>query len=290
VRLARRPVSVVTDSACDLPEEVVRAHGIHIAPMTLVEGDETYRDGIDISATEFHERLRAQGVLPTTSQPSPQALTEAYARAFEEGEVVVGVMVSSTLSGTIRSAEAAAARSAQLGKVLVVDSLGASLLQGLLVLKAVELAELGESPERIVSEVARVRSQSGLVFTVETLDRLLASGRVSRGLALVGRMLDLRPILGLRPDGSVARFGRALGGVKARAALMGVVRAQIPTRARKLRFGIVHVGVPAFAGAIADELRSVYGADVEIHIAPATPVIATHLGIGAWGIAYMVED
>jgi DegV family protein with EDD domain len=290
VLLARRPVSVVTDSACDLSEDVIRAHGIHVAPMSLVEGERTYLDGIDITATDFHERLRSQGVLPTTSQPSPQAFLDAYTRAFEEGEVVVGVMVSSTLSGTLRSAEAAAARSSRLGKIHVIDSLGASLLEGLLVLKAVELAELGEAPERIVEEVRRIRGQSGLLFTVETLDRLLASGRVTRGQALVGRMLDLRPILGLRPDGSVARFGKALGGAKARTTLLRELRSQIPAGSRRLRFGIVQVGVPALAEEIARELRATYGEDVEILTAPATPVIATHLGIGAWGVAYMVED
>jgi DegV family protein with EDD domain len=289
VRLARRPVSVVTDSACDLSEEVIRAHGIHVAPMSLVEGDRTYLDGIDITAEDFHERLRGQGVLPTTSQPSPQAFLDAFARAFEEGEVVVGVMVGSTLSGTLRSAEAAAARMQQ-GGVHLIDSLGASLLEGLLVLKAVELAELGKSPEEIVAEVRRIRAQSGLLFTVDTLDRLLASGRVGRGQALVGRVLDLKPILGLRADGSVARFGKALGSVRARSVLLRALRRQIPEGARRLRFGIVQVGVPALAAEIADQLRVEYGADVETLTAPATSVIATHLGIGAWGVAYIVED
>lgn len=286
----RRPVAVVTDSACDLSEEVVRAHGIHVAPMSLVEADRTYLDGIDITATEFHERLRSQAALPTTSQPSPQAFLDTYARAFEEGEVVVGVMVSSTLSGTLRSAEAAAGRSSQLGRVFLIDSLGASLLEGLLVLKAVELAELGRAPEQIVDEVRRVRSQSGLLFTVETLDRLLASGRVTRAQALVGRMLDLKPILGLYPDGRVTRFGKALGSAKARATLLAELRRQIPHGVKKLRLGIVHVGAPTLADELAEELHAVYGRDVEIHTAPATPVIATHLGIGAWGVAYMVED
>jgi DegV family protein with EDD domain len=289
VMLARRPVSVVTDSACDLSEEVIRAHGIHVAPMSLMDGDRTYRDGIDISAEEFHERLRGQSALPTTSQPSPQAFLDAFARALEEGEAVVGVMVGSTLSGTLRSAEAAAARSGQ-GQVHLVDSLGASLLEGLLVLKAVELAELGSAPEQIVQEVRRVRAQSGLLFTVETLDRLLASGRVGRGQALVGRVLDLKPILGLKPDGSVVAFGKARGSRRARAVLLKVLRAQIPLDAKRLRFGIVQVGAPEVAAEIARELRSIYGEDVEVLTAPATPVIATHLGIGAWGVAYMVED
>ncbi|MGE0160298.1 MAG: DegV family protein [Gemmatimonadales bacterium] len=289
VRLARRPVSVVTDSACDLSEEIVRAHGIHVAPMTLVEGDVTYRDGIELTAVDFHERMRSQGALPTTSQPSPQAFLDAISLALEEGEAVVGVLVSSTLSGTLGSAEAAAAR-VKAGDVHLVDSLGASLLQGLLVLKAVELAELGRNPADIVREVRRVRSQSGIVFTVASLDRLLASGRVSRGQALVGRMLDLKPILGLRPDGTVTAFGRAVGAERARAALLRVVRRAIPPSARAVRFGIVHVAVPELAAEIERDLRATYGAETEILTAPATPVIATHIGVGAWGIAYMVED
>ena len=289
VQLARRPVSVVTDSACDLSEEVIRAHGIHVAPMSLVEGDRTYRDGIDISAEDFHERLRDQGALPTTSQPSPQTFLDTFARALEEGEAVVGVMVGSTLSGTLRSAEAAASRSGQ-GDVHLVDSLGASLLEGLLVLKAVELAELGWAPKHIVREVRRVRAQSGLLFTVETLDRLLASGRVGRGQAMVGRFLDLKPILGLKPDGSVVAFGKARGSRRARSVLLDVLRRQIPAEAKRVRFGIGQVGAPRVADAIAAELRAAYGEDIEILTAPATPVIATHLGIGAWGVAYMVED
>jgi DegV family protein with EDD domain len=289
VLLARRPVSVVTDSACDLSEDVVRAHGIHVAPMTLVEGDRTYRDGIDITAAEFHERLRSQGALPTTSQPTPQAFLDTFALAFEEGETVVGVLVGSTLSGTLGSAEAAASR-VHRGPVHLVDSLAASLLQGLLVLKAVELAELGRRPEEIERELERVRGQSGLLFTVATLDRLIASGRVSRGQALVGRMLDLKPILGLQPDGTVTSFGRAIGGERARVALLRSMRKAIPESVRAVRFGIVHVGVPELAARIEVELRSTYGRDREVLIAPATPVIATHLGIGAWGVAYMVED
>jgi DegV family protein with EDD domain len=289
VRLARRPVSVVTDSACDLSEEVVRAHGIHVAPMTLVEGDRTYRDGIDITAESFHERLRSQGALPTTSQPTPQAFLDTFELAFEEGETVVGVLVGSTLSGTLGSAEAAATRVGK-GPVHLVDSRGASLLQGLLVLKAVELAELGRRPEEIEKEIARVRDQSGILFTVATLDRLIASGRVGRGQALIGRMLDLKPILGLTPEGTVTSFGKAVGSERARAALLRCVRRAIPPSARKVRFGIVHVGVPELAARIEGELRTAYGADTEVLIAPATPVIATHLGIGAWGVAYMVED
>jgi DegV family protein with EDD domain len=289
VTLARRPVAIVTDSACDLPEEQLRAHGIHVTPLALVEGDTIYRDGIDLTATEFHDRLRRRGELPTTSQPAPAAFLECYARAFEEAEAVVAVLVGSTLSGTTTSGEVAASR-AGAGPVHVVDSLGASLLQGLLVLKAAELAELGTPPAEIVAELKRVRSRSGIFFTVDDLDRLVASGRVSRGQALVGRALSLKPILGLRPDGSVASFGGALGTRRARAELLRIVRERVPRGARRLRFGIVQVGVPQVAEELERQLRAEYGEHVEILTAPVTPVIATHTGIGTVGIAFLVED
>lgn len=289
IQLARRPVAVVTDSACDLSEEVVRAHGIHVLPMELVEGDETYRDGIDITATEFHERLRSARALPTTSQPAPVSFLEAYERAAEEGESLVGIFVSSTLSGTVGAAEAAAGRFGN-APIRVVDSLGASLLEGLLVLKAAELGELGWGAGDIVAELERVRGRSGILFTVSTFDRLIASGRVGKGKALLGRFLGLKPILGLTPEGRVEAFGKAFGDERAKPELLRVLREQVPDDVEKVRFGVVHVGLPEIVEPVERALREAYGAQVEILSAPATPVISTHVGIRAWGVAYLVED
>lgn len=289
VSLARRPIAVVTDSACDLSEEVVRAHGIHVVPMSLVDGDSTYRDGVDITAEQFHGLLATDSALPTTSQPAPAAILDAYADAAGEAESVVAVLVSSTLSGTVGAAEAGAQRFSA-APVQVVDSLGASLLLGLLTLKAAELGELGHGTSEIASELARMRSRSGILFTVRTFRRLIASGRVGKGKALLGRFLGLKPILGLTPDGRVAAFGKAFGERKARSELLRVLARQIPQEARRVRFGVVHVGIPEIVEPVSELLRSSYGRDIEILSAPAAPVISTHLGIGAWGVAYLVED
>lgn len=289
IQLARRPVAIVTDSAADLSEEIVRAHGIHVVPLSLVDGDRSYRDGIDINATEFHRMLAESERLPTTSQPTPAAILEGFRAASEEGEAVVGVFLSSTLSGTFQAAEVAAGR-VEGDPPLLADSLGASLLTGLLTLKAVELAEAGWAPSEIVAEVRRIRARSGILFTVKTFERMIASGRVGRGKAFVGRFLGLKPIMGMTPEGVVAPFGKAFGLQRARAELLRVLRRQIPASARKVRFGVVHVGMPEIVDEMTGALRSEYGADVEVLSAPATPVIATHLGIGAWGIAYIVED
>ena len=288
VTLARRPVSIVTDSAADLPEDIVRAHGMHIVPMSLNDGDETYRDGIDMTATQFHELLRTAQSLPTTSQPAPAAIVEGYERAAEEGESVVAVFVGSPLSGTVGAAEAAKAHVE--ADVHVVDSLGNSLLHGMMAIKAAELGEVGTSAEEIVAELARIRRTSGIMFTVRTFERLMASGRVSKGKALLGRFLGLKPILGLDTDGKVVPFGKAFGVERAKGEMLKLVREQIPAGAEKVRFGIVHVGMPEIIDEISAPLREEYGGHIDIISAPATPVIATHLGIGAWGLAWMVED
>jgi len=287
--LVRRPVGIVTDSASDLPEEVIRAHGIKVVPMVLIRGEEILRDGVDITAEDFHRALAEKGDLPTTSQPPPGAFVEAYRRAAEEAEEVVGVMVGSNLSGTFSSAEAAAYHFDG-APVHLVDSLGASLLQGLLVLKAAELAELARSPMEIVRELERIRRQSGVLLSVDNLERLLASGRVGKGKAWFASVFGVKPIFCVPTDGrAVEPVGRALGRKRVLPATMEILRERIPPGASQLRFGIPHVGCPEMVERVSHALRAEYG-DVEILSAPATPVIATHLGSGAWGIVYLVED
>ncbi len=287
--LARRPVGIVTDSAADLAEEIIRAHGIKVVPLVMVRGEENLRDGVDITAEEFHESLLSGGELPTTSQPPPGAFLEAYREAAEEAEEVVAVVLGSNLSGTVKSAEAAAYRFNDT-RVHLVDSLGATLLQGLLVLKATELAELALAPGEIVDELNRIRRQSGLILTVDRFDRLLASGRVGRGRAWMASALGLKPVMSVPTDGrAVVSVGRALGRRRAVSAVLEALRKEVSPRPERIRFGVVHVGRPEIVEPVREALRAEYG-DVEILSAPATPVLSTHTGYGTWAVAYLVED
>ena len=286
--LVRRPVGVLTDSGCDLSEEIIRAHGIQVVPLMLMDGDTAYRDGVDITAEQFHEMMVSQEELPTTSQPSPGSFVEGFTRAAEDAEQVIGVVLSSSLSGTFASAEAALALEPDL-PVYLSDSLGTSLLQGLLVLKAAELAELATPPSDIVAELARIRSRSGMLFTVDTFERLLASGRVGKGKALLGTLLNLKPILCLDPEGKVRLRGKAIGRKRVIRELLDTMQEDMGSVPQKVRFGIVNVGIPEITSEVSEMLTERYG-EVEILSAPATPVLSTHLGIGAWGLAYMVED
>ncbi|HUF13296.1 MAG TPA: DegV family protein [Longimicrobiales bacterium] len=288
VSLARRPVVLFTDSAADLPPEVVSAHGIQVVPLSLIYDDEVLRDGVDISPREFVERLLA-GDHPTTSQPTPASFLEAMRRCAEDGEEIFGVLLASSLSGTYASAEAAAKRFDE-APVHLFDSGGASLLQGLLTLRAAELAEAAVPPADIIQRLARARERSGLFFTVDTFDRLIASGRVGRGRALLGTLLDIKPILALDRTGIVAPIGRVRGRENVLPRVMELLEERAPRGAGYRRFGIVHVACEQVVTDIEAALRDRYGPDIEVLASPATPVIATHAGAGAWGLAWLGDD
>jgi uncharacterized protein len=284
--MARRPVSIVTDSACDLPEAVIRAHGIHVVPLSLIYDDRVLRDGIDIDADTFIERLR-QGEHPSTSQPPPAAFLEAYDRASKDAEEVVVVLIASALSGTFASAQTAA-KQGNASPVHVVDSRAASLCQGLLVMKAAELAERGMPPAEIAAELQRVRDRSGIFFTLDTLDRLVASGRVSRGRSWVAGVLGIKPILGLDARGAIQPEAKVRGSEALLPRVLELVAERVGD-ARAFRFGVVHVDAEAVAEHVRWALIERFG-DRDVLVSPATPVLATHIGRGAWAVAYMVED
>lgn len=284
----RRPVGILVDSGSDLPEAVMRAHGIHMVPLLLIDGDATLRDRIDISAEEFHARLESGGPLPSTSLPPPGRFRQAFETASGDSEVVVAILVAASLSGIFRSAEHGAQLAPELD-IRLVDSRAASILVGLLALKAAELAASGLSPSKIVAEVERIRGQSGIAFTVRNLDRLIASGRISHFAGWLGGLLNLKPVLALGPDGKIRALGKTRGSRRVRKLLVEKTLAEIPPEARKVRFGIVHAGVPEVVAPVRARLQARFPG-AETLVSPVTPVIATHLGAGAWGIAYMVED
>ena len=151
------------------------------------------------------------------------------------------------------------------------------------------MAEMAVPADEIVEELNRIRDQSGVMFTIETFDRLLASGRVSRSKAFFGNLLNVKPILAIDREGKVVPRGTAFGRRRVILALLDAMAEDMGRAPETVRFGIVHVGIPEIICEVRELLVARFG-EVEILTAPVTPVIATHIGIGAWGLAYMVED
>jgi DegV family protein with EDD domain len=284
---ARRSIAFVSDTACDLPDELVLQYDIGLVPMQLIVEDRSYRDRLELTAGEFFRRMRA-GLDASTSQPSPQAFTDAYEDAARAADHVIAVILSSALSGTFANADSAARRFDP-ARVTIVDSHSASLGAGLLVVRGVELAAAGWAPDAIVRELQRVRAQSGGFFTVDNFERLVRSGRLGRGRAWLGTKLNLKPVMTLTMEGRIEPLGRVRGRDAARHRILELLDRALTPRPRVLRLGIVHGDIPEFADALRAELVARYQ-PMQCLVTPITPVIAAHAGIGAWGVFYQNED
>ena len=283
----RRPIAFVSDTACDLPDELVLQYDIKLVPTQLIVDERPYRDRLELTSAEFFQRLRA-GHDATTSQPTPQAFTDAFRDAARAGDHVIAVILSSALSGTFGNAEAAARRY-NAGRVTVVDSRNVTLGEGLLVVRGVELAAAGWSADAIIKELQRVRAQSGGFFTVDTFDRLVRSGRLGRGRAWLGAKLNLKPVMALTMEGKIEPVGRVRGKEAARRRIVEQLDRALTPRPRALRLGIAHGDIPEFAETLRAELVARYR-PMQCLVTPITPVIAAHAGIGAWGVFYQNED
>jgi DegV family protein with EDD domain len=284
----RRPVAVVTDSSADLADSVLDRHHIALVPLQIAFGDQTFRDRLELKPEEFYRRLRTARDLPTTSQPSPAEFVRVFRDARAEADEVVGVLLSASLSGTYGSARAAV-RAAGISGVHLVDSRSASLGVGMLALRGAELAEAGWTGAEIARELERIRTQSGMLLTVDQYDNLLRSGRVSRGKAWIAGMLDVKPILSLDAAGRVVPVDRVRGRDQVVPRVLALLEKRLTPRPTAVRFGIVHAEAPGMAERVRTALVAAYRPR-DCFVTLATGVLGTHVGEGAWAIFYQVED
>ena len=262
--------------------------GIALVPLQVVFGDSTFLDRVELKPEDFYRRLQAASELPTTSQPTPAAFIQAFRDALREANEVVAVLLGSNLSGTFASAQAAI-RADNLSGVHLVDTRLASLGVGLLALRGAELAALGWRGAQIASELTRLRSRSGMILTVDRYDNLLRSGRISRGKAWLAGMLDVKPILSFDDQGHVVPVERVRGRENLEARALALLEQRLTPRPQRVRFGVAHADAPEAAERIRSVLIQTYRPQ-DCFVTLATGVLGTHVGPGAWGIFYQVED
>lgn len=208
-------VKIIVDSTVDLTPDV-RAK-VKTVPLAVRFGDQEFLDGVTITAEKFYEMLVGSQELPTTSQPTPAAFEDAFREAVEAGHEVVCITIASKLSGTYQSATIAAEEFP--GKVFVVDSRSAAIGSGILTEYALELAEQGMTGEQILQELMEKRKQVHLYFMVDTLEYLKKGGRLNAAVAVVGGLLNIKPILHVEESGELKMLSTARGMKKAFAAL-----------------------------------------------------------------------
>ncbi len=284
----KRSIALVVDSSCDLPDEIIDRYGMVVVPHQVCIGPQAFLDRVEIEGPELYSRMKRGGEVFSTSQPTPAAFQQAFSDACSSADDVIGVFVSGALSGAHSSAQATINRAA-IRRVTVVDSKTISLGLGMLALRAAELVDEGLSVEEITIELQRVRNNSGGFFTVDTFENLLRSGRVSRGRAWLGSLLDIKPILELDREGRIVPYDRVRGrdGLVPRV-LQHLDRCLIP-QPERLRMGVVHAGAPDIAEEVRSALVAKYAPQTCL-VEHVTAAIGVHTGPGAWGIFYQIED
>ncbi|WP_068786662.1 DegV family protein [Paenibacillus phocaensis] len=194
-------VKIFADSTSDLPAGWIDRYEIGLVPLYVVFGDETFRDGIDITPPDIYRRVEAEGNLPKTTAPSPKDFMDAFGPYIDQGRDIVYISLSSNLSSTYQNAQIAAAEFPE-GRIHVVDSLTLCSGIGLLVMKAVHLSEKGRSAAEIAGQVAAMRPQVETQFVIDTLEYLYKGGRCSGMQNFIGSLLQIRPVLKL-VDGNI---------------------------------------------------------------------------------------
>jgi DegV family protein with EDD domain len=270
-------VAIVTDSTADLPPELARSHGITVVPLTLNFEGKGLLDGVDIRPDEFYRRLPSATMHPTTSQPAPGRFAEVYRALLAEHDEVVSIHISKKLSGTYESARQAADMT-DAKRVRVVDSELVSMSLGLITLAAANLASSGSDAKSVESKVLDMRTQVHTYFSVATLEFLRRGGRIGRASALLGSVLQLKPVLCIRdglvtPLERVRTFERALNRV--------VELAREVDRGQGVCVIVGHADAEADAERIGRELDSIAET---LMIQPLGPVVGAHAGPGVVGV------
>ncbi len=206
-------IKIIIDSPGDISLEIAEKNDISILPIKFsLEDEETLlRDKFDMSEDDFYKTIRETGVIPKTVQITPFEFEEAYRSFAGEYDEIIMITISAAGSGTNRNANMAAEAVKDEIKVHVVDSNMYSYCYGLMALKAKELADEGKSAEEIVAEIEKQRDNTTAFFAVETLEYLKKGGRISTMSAIIGGVLDIRPVLQVTKDGKVAAVEKVKG-------------------------------------------------------------------------------
>ena len=272
-------VRVVTDSACDLPDDLIDRNGIEVVPLTIRFGTEELIDRKELSTDEFWRRLADSDVLPETSAPSAGAFEGAFRRLVEDGATgIICINLSSRLSATMQSAQVAAQAVQADCPVVVIDSLMVSMGLGSLCLTAAQRAADGDSLESIVANVTDRRNRSKLYGALDTLEFLKKGGRVGNARALLGTMLAIKPVLEVR-DGVVEEAGKVRTRSKALRLLVDRVK-EGPFE----NLAVLHGNAPDL-DELLDLLEPLAPRD-QIVVGQIGPVIGAHAGPRVIGVTF----
>jgi len=272
----KRRFAVVTDSTADLPDEWRDRYDIHVVPLKVLFGTETFRDRVDMTDEQFFRRLAASTTLPTTSAPSPGEFAEVYQQLAKDHDGCISIHIGAQLSATAEAARVGAS-SVDGFKVHVVDSQTVSMPIAFLCRIAAECRSLDDATAAVEQRVAKCR----VLALLDTLKYLEMGGRLSRAQAMIGTMLDLKPLL-LVADREIKPVDRVRTRSRAISRMIEFFNSELPVE----HMAVMHAQAPDEAERVAGELRSEFP-DRDVTVGQIGCVLGTHTGPKAMGIVYL---
>ena len=270
-------VKVVTDSTSDLPKDLAEELGVTVVPLTVYFGEEAYKDGVEMSSSDFFKRLTSGNVIPRTTQPTVGDFETAYRPLAEQGHEILSVHISDKLSGTMNSARAGALEVPD-AKIEIVDTRTASLAQALVVKAAAEAANGGASLAEAAAAAREASERTDVYFLLDTLEYLQKGGRIGRAAALIGGLLAIKPVLTV-VDGEVHPQEKLRTRAKALARLREIATSGGPYA----EIAFIHEAQGDDERDFAEHLRT--NMDAPMISGPIGPVIGTYTGPGVIGFA-----
>lgn len=277
-------IKIVTDSTCDLSAEIIEKHDIIVVPLSISIDGENYLDRVDLTPREFIEKMKSSTELPKSSQPAAGEFLKVYDQLGSQGYDVISIHMTGGMSGTVRSAQSAAQMTT--ANVKVIDSRFISVGLGFQVLEAANLAAEGKSMDQIVERLDIVREQTRLFVVVDTLDNLVKGGRIGKGRALIGSLLNIKPIASL-DGGEYTPVSKA----RSHSQVVKYLNNQFveDVRGKTIKgIGLCHAQGLKLATKLKQTIKESTGYE-NIDIEDTTPIISTHTGVGAIGFMYYFE-
>ena len=286
MNLTATNTAIVLDSTADLPDAAERFPNWRVVPLYVRFGEDSFKDGVEITADEFYERLAHDPEFPRTSQPTPADFLRCY-RDLIQYERIFSLHLSGNVSGTIASAEAAAEELGH-GVVRAVDTETASASIGMLALAIQRRLERGTTDEEIDELIDRYKRERGVLFTVDTLEFLARGGRIGKAAAFAGGILHVKPILSI-VDGEVSPVKRVRGEKKAFAELAEAIEKET-TDEPAWRLAVAHAAAPERAAELEALIRERRpNAELELDV-PLGAVIGAHAGPGTLGLFWFRDE
>ncbi|MFC2002510.1 DegV family protein [Chloroflexota bacterium] len=268
-------VKVVTDSTADLSESTVQELGITVVPVYVRFGEAIYRDGVDISHDEFYQRLQESPVHPSTSQPAPADFADTYRKLSKEADAVVSIQVTSKLSGTYNSALQGKEMTDTKCPIEVVDSRSLSMGLGLIAIAAARVARAEAGLAEVIEEVRQAVTHVRVLGVLDSLKYLLQGGRIGKAKALLGGLLNVKPMLTMR-DGELSPVGLARTRAKGMERLYELAKNALNIQ----ELAIVHSTTPEEANSLKERVASFLDLK-RIHLCRLGPALGVYGGPGA---------